>query len=200
MAYFQPASNMNDDNNVVNSKRLQKVLLKMSAQISNDSSGTPCSSKDLMNEESVDYKLDGDDIDSDILKVPLLHASTSSSATSSSKRKVSNSTTDVEASKKRPRISYKTNDVFKTTVSSNKHVQAKKVANLLKAAEESMKPTTPYVTMKNVNNIVRSRMQGKSRQIQRTVSGKRRYKQTNKLIEQVNMAKSSVQSSDSDSD
>lgn len=102
-----------------------------------------------------------------------------------------------------------------TTVSQNEHVQAMKVANLMKAAEESLKPTTPYIAMQNVNNLVWNRMRGKSKRIKGATSGRRggagasgpskRLKTTTSLLEQVNSAKeaaakSSVQSSDSDSD
>lgn len=99
------------------------------------------------------------------------------------------------------------------TVSQNEHVQAMKVANLMKAAEESLKPTTPYIAMRNVNSLVWNRMRGKSKRIKGATGGRRgaggsskRLKTTTSLLEQVNSAKeattakSSVQSSDSDSD
>ena len=95
-----------------------------------------------------------------------------------------------------------------STVSQNEHVQAMKVANLLKAAEDSLKPSTPYIAMQNVNNLVWNRMRGKTKRIKQSQSsgggaGKssKRLKTTASLLEQVNLAaKSSVQSSESDSD
>ena len=112
------------------------------------------------------------------------------------------------------KVTNQTSSLTITTVSRNKYVQEMKAANLMKAAEDSLKPTTPYIAMQNVNNLVRNRMKGKLRHIkgatgccrvERYAGPSKRFKTTTSLLEQVNSAKetaakSSLKSSDSDSD
>ena len=167
------------------------------------------------------FEMDDDnEIDSDILMVSLddiepsgTKTTASASRPRSSKTLISTSQSSVDQSlpyindsdvvSKRPRRSVRPSEPStSSTVSSNEHVQAMKVANLVKAAEQSLKPTTPYIAMQNVNNMVWNRMRGKNKQMKRGQRGgkNRRSKTTAALLEQVNTAKSSVQSSDSDSD
>lgn len=167
---------------------------------------------------------DGDDIDSALLEIKLPTASSRTSNPSKTSRHIGSSAQaipnqtastlpyidDTDVPSKRVKWSTKANSqtssraAGSSSVSRNEHVQAMKVSNLVKAAEESLRPAAPYLAIQNVGNMVWNRMRGKSKRIKTNnrSNATKRSKTTASLLEQVNnaKAKSSVQSSDSDSD
>lgn len=221
--YFKPTIKF-EDNDAIQSKRLRKILQNMSAtsSLQDDNTCSDDTKNKMPNSKVSDNVLDEnefsyfDDVSieneffdietGDELSSTKQPKKSPAKSLITSSRSVYKKTTPIPNNPYRERqlvakLSSASNS--SCTISSNEKVQAKKVENLLKAAATSLKPVTPYVQMKNVNNIVRKRMLSRRRQM--SARGRQQQQKTAvSLLEQAEASKSTelkpLQISESDSD